>query len=257
MIIRAVLCPSPPLLARELTGRDIVLPELRDACAAAVASLLSARPDVVAVVGGAATTASWDPRGRLDLTAYAPALRGRPPAGQPRPPAGQSGSPAGTPGAALPLAVGLGAMLLDAAGYEGPRILQSVGESSPADDCLRLGASLADLPRAGLLVVGDGTAKRTPKAPGYFDERAEPFDASVEKAVRSGDMAALAALDAGLARDLMATGRAAWQVLAGAFGAGVSGAGFSEAGAAPGDVLYSAAPFAVSYLVAVLDPPCP
>jgi hypothetical protein len=56
-------------------------------------------------------------------------------------------------------------------------------------------------------------------------------------------MAALAALDAGLAAELMATGRAAWQVLAGA-------AGLERR--APGEVLYSDAPFGVSYLAAVL-----
>ncbi|MGH3165026.1 MAG: hypothetical protein ACRDN0_03910, partial [Trebonia sp.] len=127
-----------------------------------------------------------------------------------------------------------------------------VSESAPAGACVRLGASLADAgARAGLLVMGDGSAKRTLKAPGYFDERAAPFDASVEQAVRSGDMTALAAMDAALARDLMATGRAAWQVLAGALGAGSAGA---RAGVSPGEVLYSDFPYGVSYLVAVLDP---
>lgn len=226
MIVRAAVCASPPLLAPELTGRDTPLPELRDACATAVARLLEAAPDVVAVVGGGAATAVWDPRDRLDLSAYAPAVRG-----------------GGTAG--LPLAVGLGAMLLDAAGYDGPRVLQAVSESAAPDDCARLGAALADGgARVGLLVAGDGSARRTPKAPGHFDERAAPFDASVEKALRSGDMAALAALDPGLARDLMATGRAAWQVLVGALGR-----------SAPGEILYADAPFGVSYLVAVLDAP--
>ncbi|HSZ40459.1 MAG TPA: hypothetical protein VK817_10915 [Trebonia sp.] len=235
MIIRAALCPSPPLLARELTGRDVALPDLRDACATAVALLLAAGPDTVTVVGGAPATATWGAGDRLDLAAFAPVLRGR--------------VPGGTPG--LPAPVGLGAMLLDEAGYDGPLVLQAVGQSAPADECVRLGASLAAAgERTGLLVMGDGTAKRTPKAPGHFDERAEPFDASVEKAVRSGDMPALAALDAGLARDLMATGRAAWQVLAGALGAAMS----PSASSSPGEVLYSGAPYGVSYLVAVLEP---
>ena len=242
MIVRAAVCASPPLLAPELTGRDTPLPELRDACAAAVARLLEAAPDVVTVVGGGAATAAWDPRDRLDLSAYAPAVRGGVPQGQFRPPAQTR--------AGLPLAVGLGAMLLDAAGYDGPRVLQAVSESAPPDDCARLGAALADGgARVGLLVAGDGSARRTPKAPGHFDERAAPFDASVEKALRSGDMAALAALDPGLARDLMATGRAAWQVLAGALGISAPG------GSGPGEILYADAPLGVGYLVAVLDAP--
>ncbi len=40
MITSAALCPWPPLLVRELTGADPVLPELRAACAEAVAELL-------------------------------------------------------------------------------------------------------------------------------------------------------------------------------------------------------------------------
>ncbi len=51
MITSAALCPGPPLLVRELTGADPVLPELREACAEAVATLLRDRPGAVAVVG--------------------------------------------------------------------------------------------------------------------------------------------------------------------------------------------------------------
>jgi hypothetical protein len=235
MIVRAAVCPSPPLLAPELTGRALVLPELREACATAVTRLLSAAPDVVLVAGGDAVTATWDPGDRLNLSAWAPGL-------------GMGGRVVCAnrkykPG--LPLSLGLGAMLLDAAGYAGPRVMQAVGEGEPAATCLRLGASLtASAPRTALLVVGDGSARRGPAAPGHFDERAEPFDRAVEQAFSGGDMAALAALDAALARDLMATGRAAWQVLAGALGAGPAPAT---------EILYADAPFGVGYFVAVLD----
>jgi hypothetical protein len=55
-------------------------------------------------------------------------------------------------------------------------------------------------------------------------------------------MAALAGLDPDLARDLVATGRAAWQVLAGAF-----------TGIRPAtEISYAADPFGVAYLVATL-----
>ncbi len=226
MIQLAAVCPSPPLLARELTGRALVLPELREACATAVTRLLEPGPGVVIVVGGGTATASWDPGDRLDLSRWAPALGKR-----------------GTPG--LPLALGLGAMLLDEAGYAGPRILRAVAETDPPAACLRLGASLPGLSeRAALLVIGDGSARRSPAAPGHFDPRAGPFDQLAEQALKDGDMAALAGLDAGLARDLMATGRAAWQVLAGALGGGP---------APVSEVLYADAPLGVGYFVAVLE----
>lgn len=234
MIVGAALCPSPPLLARELTGRAPVLPELRAACAAAAGRLVSGAPDVIAVVGAGAATATWDPDDRLDLSAYAPLSGSR-----------------GKPG--LPLALGLGALLLDEAGYPGARILQAVDESEPAGACLRLGASLAvSAPRVALLAMGDGSARRGPDAPGYLDERAEPFDAAVRRAVADGDMAALAALDPALARDLMAGGRAAWQVLAGAMGDATAGA--TGGGGLASEILYAGDPFGVAYLVAVLGP---
>jgi hypothetical protein len=232
VITRAVLCPSTPLLARELAGRAAILPELRDACATAVARLVKADSDVLVVVGAGAATAAWHPDDRLDLPAYAPT----------------AGAPAGQPG--LPLALGLGALLLDNAGYAGPRLLQAVGESEAPAACARLGGTLATAaPRVGLLVVGDGSNRRSPAAPGHYDERAAPFDAAVEQAVRDGDMAALAALDPVLAGDLTAGGRAGWQVLAGALAGGRQ-----DSARRGSEVLYADDPFGVAYLVAVLDP---
>ena len=224
-----MLCPAPPLLARDLTGRDPLLPELRDACASAVSWLVSGAPELVVVTGAAAVSVAWDPESRLDLSLYAPAL-----------------GPAGQPG--LPLSLGLGALLLDQAGYTGPRILHSVADGEVPGTCVALGERLAAAaPRAVLLAVGDGSARRSATAPGYLDERAIPFDTGIEQAVRDGDLAALAATDPGLARDLMATGRPAWQVLAGALGA-------QGPGRPATDVLYADGPFGVGYLVATFEP---
>ncbi|HTR93046.1 MAG TPA: hypothetical protein VMI73_15040 [Trebonia sp.] len=237
MIVSAAICPSPPLLARELTGQAAPLPELRDACAAALAALLTAAPDIVVVTGPAGLTADFGQHGRLDLAAYAPALYTN------------SDEPA------LPLSLGIGARLLDEAGYAGPRSFRGIGVSAPAEACLRLGrqiaASAPSCPnqRIALLAVGDGSARRSVTAPGYLDERAAPFDESVARAVRDGEPAALAALDPELAAELMADGRAAWQVLAGALTA--EGA---TPGGLRGDVLYEQAPLGVAYLVAVLTP---
>jgi len=231
VIAAAALSPGPPLLVRELTGADPVLPELRAACAAAVAAMLAAGPDLVAVVGPGPRTARWPADGRLDVAAFG---------GGP----GRDGDPARP---VLPAAAGIGAYLLDQAGYRGPRLIWSVSEDEPASRCAGLGAELASLgggQRTGLLVVGDGSARRGPRAPGYVDERAAAFDAAAEQAVRAGDLAALLDLDPALARELMATGRPAWQVLA---------------GACPGplrtvDMRYAGDPFGVFYLVASLLP---
>jgi hypothetical protein len=250
VITGAALAPSPPLLCAQLTGRRPVLPELRAACAQVVARLLGEDPEVVVVVGPAAETGAWDPSSQLNLAAFAPPV-------------------ADTGTHLLPLALGLGAMLLDQAGYAGPRRLQAIGQHEPAGECAELGADLAgSSARTALLVMGDGSARRGLKAPGYLDARAAGFDADVERAVRAGDSDALLRLDPALARDLMVSGRPAWQVLAGALlSAAPAGALPSPAPAdalplaAPGEVLPSAAPaevlycddpFGVAYLVAYL-----
>jgi hypothetical protein len=243
MIVRAALCPSPPLLAPGVTGQADVLPELRDACEAAVAWLLAAAPDAVTVIGPATATATWPPDSVPDLSMHAPALNrlARLAAPGPRVDPLSSGLP-------LPIPLAIGAQLLDGAGYAGPRVLQSIAESASPDACRDLGRDLAaDAPLSALLVMGDGTARRSAAAPGYLDERAEPFDTVVEQAFRDGDVPALAALDPDVARDLLAAGRPAWQVLAGALAA-------TTAVRPSTRILYSDAPLGVAYLVATLDP---
>jgi hypothetical protein len=246
MIVAAALCPAPPLLARELTGADPVVPELRRACRDAAAGLLQSRPDVVAVVGAGEQTGTWDGSTALDLSGFAPGIGRATWDGRAK--LGESGvvptagpAPGGSPG--LPLPLGLGARLLDQAGHSGPRVLQLVGADEPAGRCAELGARIAQSAgRVALLALGDGSACRGPKAPGYFDARSGPFDAEVERAVRDGDLDGLLALDQDLARDLMVTGRAAWQVLAGA----LQGTDPSA------EIIYRDDPFGVAYLVASL-----
>jgi hypothetical protein len=149
----------------------------------------------------------------------------------------------------LPLAPGIGALLLDAAGYAGPRTVHGIAEDEPATACLALGGQIAaSAPRVALLAVGDGSARRSASAPGYLDERAAPFDQAAERAVRGGDLPAIAALDPALAADLLAVGRPAWQALAGALSA------TQAAGRLQTDILYSDAPLGVAYLVATLIP---
>lgn len=68
--------------------------------------------------------------------------------------------------------------------------------------------------RTLLLVAGDGSARRGPKAPGHLDERAAAFDAEVCRALAEPDPVALGRTDPNLADELLAAGWPAWQVLA-------------------------------------------
>ncbi len=223
----AAICPPAPLLARELTGLDPVVPELRQACAAAVERLVRAGPEVIAVVGAGSSSAGWPAAGQLNLGAFAPAL----------------GPPGRGSGPSLPLALGLGARLLDESGYRGPRWLQSVHAGEAAAACRQLGADLSRRgERVGLLVMADGSACRSLRAPGYLDPRADAFDRALEEAVRDGDLGPLGAMDQDLARKLLVAGRPAFQVLAGA----MPGRDLST------EILYTDDPFGVFYLVAWL-----
>jgi hypothetical protein len=256
VITAAAICPCPPLLARELAGRAEVLPEMRAACAAAAGRLVASAPDLVVVTGADEETARWPADGRLDVSWWAPAL-----ATQAAPATGAAGGgPAARgSGPALPLSLGLGARLLDEAGYRGPRAYQGIAASAAPAACLRLGAELArSAPRTAFLAMGDGSARRSVAAPGHLDERAAPFDAAVERAVRDSDFAALAALDPALAADLLASGRPGWQVLAGALDGPRPPAGPVPGDQGPGprtaEILYWDAPLGVGYLVAVITP---
>ncbi|SCD41828.1 hypothetical protein GA0115236_106013, partial [Streptomyces sp. IgraMP-1] len=142
----------------------------------------------------------------------------------------------------LPASLAVGAWLLADHGWAAcPVEGLAVGTGCPPGRCAELGAGLAAGPaRTALLVLGDGSACRTVKAPGYLDERAAPFDALAAEALGTADTAALAGLDPVLAEELGAAGRAPWQVLAGA----AAGAGLA------GKLLYDEAPYGVGYFVA-------
>ncbi|WP_433326272.1 hypothetical protein [Spirillospora sp. CA-294931] len=225
MLVSAAVCPHPPLLVPEVAGEAASeLDGLRAACAEAVRRLGDA--DVVVVVGGADETRAYGPGATGTLKPYGLDRRFGPEGGEP-----------------LPLSLTIGCWLLrDLAGTHVR--YQSVAFGAAPEECLGLGRALADSAgRVALLVMGDGTACLSQKAPGYLDERAEAFDAEVAKALGHADAAALAALSPELSGELQAAGRAAWQVLAGA----VTAPGAGPFGAEP---LAHEAPYGVGYHVA-------
>ncbi len=238
-LVAAAVCPHPPVIVPELAGAAAVeLDDLRTACDVAVGRLLAAEPDLVHVVGPAVRTAGYGPSAHGTLRPYgldrAIALA---------PPLVADGiDPAGV--ADLPLSLLIGAWLLHRASVAAPRKGQSVGVDESVADCRRLGAELTagTGDRVALLVMGDGSACRGEKSPGYDDSRAQPYDEAVAAALAEADTAALLGLDPALSAELMVAGRAPWQVLAGA--AEASG------GSWRGDLGYFAAPYGVTYLVA-------
>lgn len=236
MLAAAALCPHPPLLVPGLAaGATGELDDLRAACDAAVGALLAEPHDLLVAVGAAPVMgpAPAGARGSLrpyGLTAAAARPYGRPTADLAEPVPG---------GARLPLSLTIARWLLDRAGAGEPLFFGVASDATPSR-CRGIGAALAgSAARVGLLIMGDGSTRRTPK-PGYLDERAQPFDDAVAAALRAGDPDLLAALDDGLAVELGAAGRAPWQVLAGA----------AAGHAWRGTVTYADAPYGVGYVAA-------
>jgi aromatic ring-opening dioxygenase LigB subunit len=219
VLTAAAVCPHPPLLVPEVAcGAAPELDSLRAACAEAVRRLAAAS-DVVVVVGSGPATRDFGPEAAGSLRPY-----------------GVDVTIGGGP-AVLPLSLTIGRWLLGAP----PAGHRAVAQDAPAESCARLGAEIAALTgRVGLLVMGDGSACRTERSPGYLDERAVGFDAEVARALAEADTDALAALDPAVAADLVAAGRAPWQVLAGAARDGRFG----------GELLAGEAPYGVGYFVA-------
>ncbi|WP_329333966.1 class III extradiol dioxygenase subunit B-like domain-containing protein [Streptomyces sp. NBC_00663] len=234
MLVAAAVCPCPPLLVPEVAaGAAPELDAARAACTDALGVLAAARPDRLVVVGPA------EPSGRgVHAEGARGSFRGFGVDVDVR--LGRdTGAPA--PGT-LPPSLAVAAWLLERTAWSyAPIEGLGVGEPLAAERCIEVGRDIAArAERVALLVMGDASACRTLKAPGYLDERAAPFDAEVARALGAADVAALEALDTELAYELKASGRAPWQVLAGA----AEGAGLG------GELLYEDAPYGVGYVVA-------
>jgi hypothetical protein len=236
MLVAAAVCPCPPLLVPEVAaGAAPELDAARTACTDALGVLTASRPDRLLVVGPAGQSGRGPhPEGaRGSFRGFGVDLDVR------------LGTGTGAPEAAereLPAALAVAAWLLERTGWsQAPVEGLGVGEHLAAERCVAVGREIGGRPeRVALLVMGDASACRTLKAPGYLDERAVGFDAAVARALGAADVAALKALDAELAYELKASGRAPWQVLAGA----------AENADLAGTLLYEDAPYGVGYVVA-------
>jgi hypothetical protein len=201
MISRLVVVPHPPLLVPELVSGAVAVTEpVRSACLAAARELAAHSPDWVAV--------GVDPSGPRTVENATGTFRGF--GADVR--VSLSETPAQHPDPDLPLPAIVAAWLRHQAGARSVRV-HPVPPDLPTADCVALGHRLADA--NALLVLGDGSHRHGEQAVGRPDDRAEPFDEDVRKALATADTTALRALDPTLAAELGAQGRAAWQVAAG------------------------------------------
>ena len=178
-----VFCPCSPLLAAgALVGDVAEMEAVRVEALAAVRGLVDDAPARVVVVGSDAPPAPADERAGGSLAPHGIDVT------------------AGGPDAGLGLAHTVGAWLLDQAGWTGSRAYVHEVHAS-------------DLDAAAVLVMADGSARRSERAPGHLDDRAEPFDATIAAALADGDADALGGIDLELADSLLCAGARAWRTV--------------------------------------------
>jgi aromatic ring-opening dioxygenase LigB subunit len=238
VIVRVAVVPHPPLLVPELAaGAAAETAALREACLAAASALAQqcakwvavAAVDPAAGTGAAGSFAGYG----VDINV---ALR-----------------PNVTPAdrSELPLPLLTAAWLRGQVGAAHITVaLSAVPPGSNPAQCRRIGTQLGQRLRrdgdpVGLLVLGDGAATHTLRAPGYLDSRAHRLDEAVAQALATANFNALLELDATLTSELLVAGREAWQVGA--------AAAQSLAPVYRSELLYSAAPYGVAYHVALWE----
>jgi len=214
VITGVAFCPHPPALIPAVAqGAEAELEDLLTQCDRAITDVASTQPDRLVLLGAGPQSRAYPPSAWGSLAGFGVRVE-------------VQLEPGGNKADRMPLSLTVGAWLVNRAlGVRTGAIAVAVGP-----DFFRS-------PAAGAL---DGTARRSRAAPGYWDERAEGFDAAVLAALAAGDSAALAALDLELAAELLCAGAPVWA----AAGALLSGAPMDA------EVRYEEVPFGVQYIVA-------
>lgn len=219
-LVSAAICPHPMMLIPDVVGEvGGAWGRLRAACSEAVRQLAipvwdgtrapsADAPHLVVIVGGDDTTKSFDP-----ALAYG-SLRSNGVIWE----YGWAADSVDVQPLRLSLTVGYwlllsskvaGAIVADVA-------FQAIDFDASPQECAALGQDLAGrAERVVMLVMGEGSTCMAASAWAYWGERARLCDAKVLRALEQADADALGRLDPTEFRPT-ATGRAAWQVLAGA-----------------------------------------
>jgi hypothetical protein len=237
VITGAAFVPSTPMLVPAVaSGAADELADVRVASLAALRRVLAAGAERVVVLGaGREIRTHFSGTGSLrglgvDLDV-------------PLDPANPGG------GAPLPLALTIGAWLLAQAGWPGDRTALELDPGAGTATIASVATALAnETTRSVLLVVADGSAARSEKAPASLHPDAAAFDADVAAALASGHPHLLAEVDRDRAAAVSAQGWPAWHAAAVALAVGQDAPYDAE-------VLADVAPYGVGYLVAAWTQP--
>ena len=202
-IVSAALVPAAPVIVTGLSGHTMPVPEVRSAALDAIQRMVDAGVDEVIVLAEA------DRDGLFDSTA---------PWGLHRIGGLHPFSEAGAVfDQLLTMPLAIGASMLRDAGWTGTTSFHALERTMSADAAAEVGRGLGTTKRSvGLLLLGNGSACCTEKAPGSFHPQAETFNATLLTVIRQGDRAAMMELSAHDTADQLSDVRVPLQVFAGA-----------------------------------------
>ncbi|WP_375486393.1 hypothetical protein [uncultured Jatrophihabitans sp.] len=224
MTSAVAFCPQAPVLVPDLArGAAPELEELRAACRTAIRRLAAPGRQLV-VLGGGERNASFEPSSRGSFAGFGLDLEVSLGSDEPGP-------------TELPPSLTVGAWLLrDALGPGSGAVGHSVGDPAalPTDWEERHGDDV------GVLVLGDGSARRSLKAPGYLDERAGRVDAWIAETLGAGKGWRLHRSLIDDDDELLISGLAVWDELSWTV----------EPVEWEAELLYDGAPYGVGYFVA-------
>ncbi|MFZ4486131.1 MAG: hypothetical protein ACOYO9_06040 [Candidatus Nanopelagicales bacterium] len=204
-VVGAVLVPAAPVLVPGLSGNAVPAPEARTAALGVIKRLIQAGPDEVVVLAEADREGSFDGSAPWDLHR----LGGMPAVGDP--------GAGGSYDQRLPVSLAIGASMLRDAGWTGSTSFQGLERTMSSDAATEVGRHLGATPRSvGLLLLGNGSACCTAKAPGSLHPRASAFNEALLAMIQQGNLAAMMELSADETADQLSDIRVPLQVFAGA-----------------------------------------
>jgi len=201
-VVGAALVPAAPVLVPELSGQMMPAAGPLDAAHAALRRLIDSDPEQLVVVAEADREAEFDRSARIGLHR----LGGLPRLEDPDAAATEE----------LPLPLAIGAALLDELDWAGPTSYRLLNKSISSAEAAELGQQLDEGDsRTGLVLLGNGSARSTEKAPGSLDPNAEQFNQDLLSMIEQGDRDAISQLSAEASEGQMSDIRLPLQLLAG------------------------------------------
>lgn len=202
-VVSAALVPAAPVLVPGIGGTSDPAAEQRAAALAVVRAMIESRVDRVVVIAEGDRDEEFEDSEPLGLHRLGGLPGAFPPVDERQ--------------RMLPLPLAIGASLLREAGWQGATAFHLVDRALSLSDAAQRGHDLQSLPqRAGLLLLGNGSACSSAKAPGSFHPDAEAFNSRLQEMVSAAESEQIASLTADQCREQLSDIRVPLQMLSGA-----------------------------------------